>query len=122
MTEPDGSETCIKMETRQHWPDDLNIGIVGYKFMGKAHSNAYHKAAHASFDLPIRPVLKVACGRHENLLKRVCRQLGLASRPRHRGKRVVERADIDLIDISSPTNTHKDDRDRGRPSGKTRAL
>ena len=39
----------------------LNIGIVGYKFMGKAHSNAYHKAARF-FDLPFTAELKVACG------------------------------------------------------------
>ena len=43
--------------------NDLNIGLIGYQFMGKAHSNAYHKAGRF-FDLPMRPVLKVVCGRH----------------------------------------------------------
>ena len=46
----------------------LNVGIIGYKFMGKAHSNAWRKAPYF-FDLNIEPVLKVACGRHEGSLK-----------------------------------------------------
>ena len=45
-------------------PETLNVGIIGYKFMGKAHSNAYHKAGRF-FDLPYTIGLKVACGRHE---------------------------------------------------------
>ena len=40
----------------------LNVGIVGYKFMGKAHSNGWSQASRF-FDLPAKPVLKVACGR-----------------------------------------------------------
>lgn len=44
----------------------LNVGIVGYKFMGKVHSNAYLKAARF-FDLGFAPHLRVACGRHQNL-------------------------------------------------------
>ena len=46
----------------------FNVGIIGYKFMGKAHSNAWKKAPFF-FDLPVQPVLKVACGRHEDALK-----------------------------------------------------
>ena len=46
----------------------LNVAIIGYKFMGKAHSNAWRKAPYF-FDLNAEPVLKVACGRHEASLK-----------------------------------------------------
>jgi len=41
---------------------NLNIGIVGYGFMGRTHSNAYLQAPHF-FDLPYRPVLKAVCAR-----------------------------------------------------------
>ena len=44
--------------------DALKVAIVGYKFMGKAHSNAYHKAGRF-FDLPVELELQAACGRHE---------------------------------------------------------
>ncbi len=54
---------------------DSKIGIVGYKFMGKAHSNAYHKAEHF-FNLPMRPLLKVACGRHESQLNEFLKNWG----------------------------------------------
>ena len=86
--------------------NDLNIGIVGYKFMGKAHSNAYHQAARF-FDLPMRPVLKVACGRHENLLNEFVNKWGW-EQTETSWERVVARDDIDMIDIASPTNTHKE--------------
>jgi hypothetical protein len=42
---------------------ELNVGIVGTKFMGRAHSNAYIDVAYF-FDLPVRPVLRAACGRN----------------------------------------------------------
>ena len=42
----------------------LNVAMIGYQFMGRAHSNAWRQAAHF-FDLPRTPVLKVVCGRNE---------------------------------------------------------
>ena len=42
----------------------LNIGLVGYGFMGRAHSNAYHKVNHF-FDLEYQPVLQAVCGRNQ---------------------------------------------------------
>ena len=46
----------------------LNIGIVGYGFMGRTHANGFRKAANF-FNLPLQPVLKAACGRDEKKLK-----------------------------------------------------
>ncbi|WP_229206871.1 Gfo/Idh/MocA family oxidoreductase [Dyadobacter crusticola] len=43
----------------------LNIGIIGYKFMGRAHSNAWLKAPQF-FDISVKPVLKAACGRNQS--------------------------------------------------------
>lgn len=86
--------------------NDLNIGLIGYKFMGKAHSNAYHKAGRF-FDLPMRPVLKVACGRHVDPLNEFADNWGWQETETS-WQRVIERDDIDMIDISSPTHTHKE--------------
>ena len=84
----------------------LNIGIVGYKFMGKVHSNAYLKAARF-FDLGLAPHLRVACGRHQNLVKNFASRWGWEE-VETSWERMVARDDIDMVDVSSPTHTHKD--------------
>ena len=84
----------------------LNVGIVGYKFMGKVHSNAYRKAARF-FDLEYIPHLKVACGRHENSVKQFALQWDWEE-VETSWKKMINRNDIQLVDISSPPNTHKD--------------
>src|SRR5690349_8940616 len=53
----------------------LNIGIVGYGFMGRAHSNAYRQV-NRFFDLDIEPVLKAACGRQEQKTEEFARRWG----------------------------------------------
>jgi len=72
----------------------LNVGIVGYKFMGKAHSNAWMKAP-LFFDLPVKPVMKVACGRHEEPLKEFAERWGWEQIETD-WKKLVERDDIDI--------------------------
>lgn len=84
----------------------LNLAIIGYKFMGKAHSNAYHKAGRF-FDLPHELVLKAACGRHEAGLREFADRWGWQEISTS-WESVVSRDDIDIVDISSPTHTHKD--------------
>ncbi|MAG93745.1 MAG: dehydrogenase [Planctomycetaceae bacterium] len=84
----------------------LNISIVGHKFMGKAHSNAYHKAARF-FDLPCELVLKAACGRHADQLNEFARNWGW-EQTQLSWQELVARDDIDVVDISSPTHTHKE--------------
>ena len=54
---------------------ELNVGIVGTKFMGPAHSNAYIDVTHF-FDLPARPVLRAACGRNVSDLEAFAKQFG----------------------------------------------
>ena len=46
----------------------VNIAILGHRFMGKAHSNAWTRAPQF-FDLPCEPCLKVVCGRDADALK-----------------------------------------------------
>lgn len=82
----------------------LNVGIVGYKFMGKAHSNAWMKAP-LFFDLDVRPVMKVACGRHKEPLREFAQRWGWEEIETD-WRKMVERDDIDIVDIAAPQNTH----------------
>jgi predicted dehydrogenase len=82
----------------------LNVGLIGYGFMGRAHSNAYAKVNHF-FDLEFRPVLKAACGRSADKAKAFADKWGYESVETD-WRRLVERKDIDLIDICTPNNTH----------------
>lgn len=82
----------------------LNIGIVGYKFMGRAHSNAWKKAP-LFFDVPSQPVLKVACGRHQASLDEFATKWGWEETETD-WKKLVVRPDIDVIDIALPQQLH----------------
>ncbi len=82
----------------------LNIALIGTKFMGKVHSNAIHKA-NMFFDLPVDPVMKVICGRDPEGTKEAADKFGWEEFDTD-WKRVVNRDDIDVVDISSPSNLH----------------
>ena len=82
----------------------LNIGIVGYGFMGRTHANGYHNAA-KFFDTPLVPVLKAACGRDATKLKAYADNWGFESVETD-WKKLVKRADIDAIDIVTPNDSH----------------
>jgi predicted dehydrogenase len=84
----------------------LNVAIIGHNFMGKAHSNAWRQAPRF-FDLPCEPVLKVACGRHAESLKPFADRWGWEAIETD-WRRVVDRKDVDLIDISVPTHLHRE--------------
>lgn len=82
----------------------LNVGIVGYKFMGRAHSNAWLKAP-LFFDLSAKPVLKTACGRQESALKEFAEKWGWENTETD-WKKLVSSPDIDIVDIALPQNLH----------------
>jgi predicted dehydrogenase len=82
----------------------LNIGIVGYGFMGRTHSNGY-KRVNDFFDVDYRPVLKVVCGRDADNARAFAEKWGYESVETD-WKKFVERQDIDAIDICTPNNTH----------------
>jgi len=85
-------------------PKELNVALIGQKFMGKAHSHAWLSAP-KFFDLPIRPRLKVACGKDEAALKEFAGRWGWEETATD-WREVVHRDDIDIIDISTPTYLH----------------
>jgi predicted dehydrogenase len=82
----------------------LNVGMVGYGFMGRAHSNSYRKVNNF-FDLEYRPVLKAVCARSADKAKAFADTWGYESVETD-WRRLVERKDIDLVDICTPNNTH----------------
>ncbi len=86
--------------------DAVRVGLVGYKFMGKAHSNAYNTAP-KFFDCPVSPVMKALCGRDEAGVKAAAENYGWESYETD-WRKLIERDDIDLIDISAPSIVHRD--------------
>ncbi len=82
----------------------LNVGMVGYGFMGRTHSNAFSQVGHF-FDIPYKPVLKAVCARDAGKVKAFAEQWGYESIETD-WRKLVERKDIDIIDIASPNDTH----------------
>ncbi|WP_445612408.1 Gfo/Idh/MocA family protein [Geobacillus sp. YF-1] len=82
----------------------IRIGMVGYKFMGKAHSHAFRDLPFY-FDTDVIPFLQAIAGRDEQGVKEAAKKMGWASYETD-WRRLMERDDIDVIDIVTPNNTH----------------
>ena len=82
----------------------VRVGMVGYKFMGKAHTHAYRDLPFY-FDTDAVPVLQAIAGRDETGVRGAADKWGFASYETD-WRRIIERDDIDLIDIVTPNNTH----------------
>jgi predicted dehydrogenase len=83
---------------------EIGVALVGYKFMGKAHSNAYWQVARF-FDLQSVPRMRAICGRDEEAVKAAADAFGWEGYETDY-HRLLERDDIDLIDVATPGNTH----------------
>ncbi|HKE04002.1 MAG TPA: Gfo/Idh/MocA family oxidoreductase, partial [Blastocatellia bacterium] len=83
----------------------INVAMIGYQFMGRAHSNAWRQVGRF-FDTPVEPVMKVICGRNKNAVKKAADALGWEEHETD-WQRLMERDDIDLVDICSPGDAHK---------------
>src|SRR5690554_1273385 len=82
----------------------LKIGMIGYNFMGKAHSNAWRQAPRF-FNLPVDVELHTICGRTRNNVEEAARVYGW-SHAATDWRQVVENPEIDIIDVSTPTDSH----------------
>lgn len=82
----------------------LNIALLGHRFMGRAHSNAWRQVT-KFFDPAAEPVLKVVCGRDAADLQAFASRWGWEETDTD-WRRVVERPDIDIVDIGLPTYLH----------------
>ncbi|SDN12066.1 Predicted dehydrogenase [Geodermatophilus siccatus] len=85
-------------------PPTLGVGLIGYAFMGAAHSQAWRTAPHF-FDLPMRPRLTVLAGRDAVRVADAAERLGWSSVETD-WRRVLERDDVDLVDVCTPGDTH----------------
>jgi predicted dehydrogenase len=82
----------------------INVGLIGTKFMGKAHSNAYLKVG-KFFDPDPAPVMKAICGRHADETAEFAQRFGWQSHETD-WRKLCERKDIDVIDIATPGSLH----------------
>lgn len=82
----------------------LNVGLIGYQFMGKAHSNAYRQVGRF-FDLPVEVGMHTLCGRNLSAVEAAAAKFGWAN-VESDWRKVVENPDIHIIDISTPGNSH----------------
>jgi predicted dehydrogenase len=82
----------------------IAIGMVGYKFMGKAHSNAYRQI-NQFFDLPLRTRLKTIVGRDASKVAAMAERWGWETSTDD-WRRVIDDPEIRIVDICSPNNTH----------------
>jgi len=82
----------------------LNVGLIGYGFMGRSHSNAWRQVANF-FDVPRQPVLKRVAGRKQAEVKAFAAKWGYESCVTD-WRELVARQDIDLVDICVPNNLH----------------
>lgn len=84
---------------------DCNVGLVGTKFMGKAHTNAYLKVG-KFFDLPVNPVMHTVCGRDPEGTEGFANRWGWNNFSLD-WKELVKNDEIDLVDICTPNNFHE---------------
>ncbi len=83
---------------------ELRLGMIGYGFMGRAHSNAFRKVGNF-FKLKRQPVLKAACGRNLDNVKEFAKTWGYESVETD-WKKLIARDDIDVIDCCAPNDVH----------------
>lgn len=84
----------------------LRVGMVGYAFMGAAHSQAW-RTVNRAFDLPLSAQMSVVCGRDEEKVAAAAARLGWSGHTTD-WRELIERDDIDLVDICTPGDTHKE--------------
>ena len=82
----------------------INVALIGYAFMGKAHSNAYRQVG-PFFKPRLMPRMKVLCGRTPAKVKAAAQEYGWEESSTD-WQEVVNRKDIDLVDISTPGDSH----------------
>lgn len=82
----------------------LGVGMVGYAFMGAAHSQAW-RVAPRFFDLPLAPEMTVVAGRTREAVEAAAHRLGWAHVETD-WRALVARDDVDLVDVCTPGDTH----------------
>jgi predicted dehydrogenase len=82
----------------------LRVGMIGYRFMGKAHSNAWRQAPHF-FPLKANIEMRTICGRDPKGVESARSQLGWQNASTD-WREVIESPDIDIVDVNTPNDSH----------------
>ncbi|RVU28792.1 Gfo/Idh/MocA family oxidoreductase [Streptomyces antnestii] len=82
----------------------LGVGMVGYAFMGAAHSQGWRTVGRV-FDLPLNPVLAAVCGRDGQAVRAAADRLGWAAAETD-WRALIARDDVDVVDICTPGDSH----------------
>jgi predicted dehydrogenase len=85
--------------------EEIGVGMLGYAFMGKAHSNAYRKIAYITWPPPLRPRLVAICGRSEEAVHEAARRYGYEGYYTD-WKRLVADDRVQLFDNGAPNHLH----------------
>jgi predicted dehydrogenase len=83
---------------------ELRVGMVGYAFMGAAHSQAW-RTVNRVFDLPVRARMALICGRNESKVADAAGRLGWDGHTTD-WRDLINRDDIDIIDVCTPGDSH----------------
>ena len=83
---------------------ELNVAMIGSKFMGRAHSNAWSQAG-KFFDLPMRIRMHTVCAREANATEAFAARWGWANWSSN-WESVVKNDDVDLVDVATPNSVH----------------
>lgn len=86
---------------------ELRIGLIGCGLMGRTHSNGYNRIDNFFPELEYRPVLKAVCSRSEEKVRTFAEQWGYESYETD-WKSLINREDIDAVDICTPNNMHSE--------------
>ncbi len=83
---------------------EANVALIGYAFMGRAHSNAWRQVSRF-FSPKLTPRMKVICGRNRSAVRKASRALGWEEYATD-WREVIARDDIDIVDVSTPGDSH----------------
>ncbi|MBX3095632.1 MAG: Gfo/Idh/MocA family oxidoreductase [Fimbriimonadaceae bacterium] len=96
----------------------VRVGLIGYAFMGRAHSNAYRQVNKYFDDLPYEIEMHTICGRTPDKVQHAAAQLGWQHAETD-WRRVIENPAIDVIDVSTPGDSHAEITIAAAQAGKT---
>jgi predicted dehydrogenase len=96
---------------------EINVALIGYAFMGRAHSNAYRQVSRF-FAPRLTPRMKVLCGRSGGAVRKAAAALGWEEAATD-WRRVVERDDVHIVDVSTPGDSHAEIAIAAARAGKT---
>ena len=85
---------------------EANVALIGYAFMGRAHSNAWRQVSRF-FQPKLTPRLKVICGRNKAAVRKASKTLGWEEWATD-WREVIERDDVDVVDICAPNALHEE--------------